>query len=134
MDSNLSQEIKDNTSLFQHYNLTRVALGRKDLATSKTESQEFRKGAEASKNPAQVKQAHELAGLIALEEKNYSLAIAELQQTNLQNPQNLYRLSQAYQGKGDAPKAKEFSAKAAAFNSLPQLNYAFIRNKAGKQT
>ncbi len=65
LDSNLSQEIKDNTKLFQHYNLTRVALGKKDLATAKTESQEFRKGAEASKNPAQVKQAHELAGLIA---------------------------------------------------------------------
>jgi tetratricopeptide (TPR) repeat protein len=133
MDSNLSQEIKENTKLFQHYNLTRVALGKKDLATAKTESLEFRKGAEASKNPAQVKQAHELAGLIALEEKNYEQAIAELQQANLQNPQNLYRLAQAHQGKGDAPKAKEFSAKAAAFNSLPQLNYAFIRNKAGKQ-
>jgi hypothetical protein len=100
-DSNLSQEIKDNTKLFQHYNLTRVALGKRDLAAAKTERQEFRKGAEASKNPAQVKQAHELAGLIALEEKNYDQAIAELQQTNLQNPQNLFRLAQAYQGKGD---------------------------------
>ncbi|MCM3874503.1 MAG: tetratricopeptide repeat protein [Pyrinomonadaceae bacterium] len=133
LDSSLSQEIKDNAKLFLHYNLTRVALGKKDLATAKTESQEFRKGAEASKNPAQVKQAHELAGLIATEEKNYDQAIAELQQTNLQNPQNLYRLSQAYQGKGDAAKAKEFSAKAAGFNSLPQLNYAIIRHKAAKQ-
>jgi len=133
MDSNLSQEIKDNTKLFQHYNLTRVALGKKDLAAAKTGSQEFRKGAEASKNPAQVKQAHELAGLVALEEKNYDQAIADLQQTNLQNPQSLYRLAQAYQGKGDGQKAKESFAKAAAFNSLPQLNYAFIRNKAGKQ-
>ncbi len=134
VDSNLSQEIKDNAKVFQHFNSTRVALGKKDLATAKTESQEFRKGAEASKNPAQLKQAHELAALIALEEKNYDQAIAELQQANLQNPQNLYRLSQVYQAKGDAPKAKEFSAKAAAFNSLPQLNYAFIRNKTGKQT
>jgi len=134
MDSNLSQEIKDNTKLFHHYNLTRVALGKKDLATAKTESQEFRKGADASRNPAQVKQAHELAGLIALDEKNFDQAIAELQQTNLQNPQNLYRLGQAYQGKGDAQKAKEFSTKAVAFNSLPQLNYAFIRARAGKHT
>jgi tetratricopeptide (TPR) repeat protein len=134
MDSNLSQEIKDNTKLFQHYNLTRVALGKKDLAAARMESQEFRKGADASKNPALVKQAHELAGMIALEEKNYDQAIAELQQANLQNPQNLYRLAQAYQGRGDAQKSKEYSAKAAAFNSLPQLNYAFIRNKAAKQT
>lgn len=133
MGSSLSQEIKDNAKLFQHYNLTRIALGKKDLAAAKTESQEFRKGAEASKNPAQVKQAHELAGLIAFEEKSYDQAIAELQQTNLQNPQNLYRLAQAYQGKGDAQKSKEFSAKAAAFNSLPQLNYAIVRHKAAKQ-
>jgi tetratricopeptide (TPR) repeat protein len=133
MDSNISAEIKENTKLFQHYNLTRVALGKKDLATAKTESLEFRKGAEASQNPAQVKQAHELAGLIALEEKNYDVAITELQQTNLQNPQNLYRLAQAHRGKGDASKAKEFSAKAATFNSLPQLNYAIIRNKAAKE-
>jgi tetratricopeptide (TPR) repeat protein len=133
-DSSLSQEIKDNAKLLLHYNLARVALGKKDLASAKTESQEFRKGAEASKNPAQLKQAHELAGLIAIEEKSYDQAITELQQTNLQNPQNIYRLSQAYQGKGDTAKAKEFSAKAAAFNSLPQLNYAIVRNKAVKTT
>ncbi len=36
-DSNLSQEIKDNTKRFQHYNLTRVALGKKDYATAKAE-------------------------------------------------------------------------------------------------
>jgi tetratricopeptide (TPR) repeat protein len=134
LDSNLSQEIKDNARLFLHYNLTRVALGKKDLATAKTESQEFSKGAEASKNPAQLKQAHELSGLIALEEKNADQAIAELQQTNLQNPQNLYRLAQAYQVKGDAGRAKEFSTKAAAFNSLPQLSYAIVRHKAANQS
>lgn len=133
LDSNLSQEIKDNTKLFQHYNLTLVALGKKDLATAKTESQAFLKGAEASKNPAQLKQAHELAGLIALQEKNFDLAITELQQTNQQNPQNLFRLAQAHKGKGDAAKATEYSKKAATFNSLPQLNYAFVRSKAGKQ-
>jgi tetratricopeptide (TPR) repeat protein len=128
--STLSQEIKDNTKLFHHYNLTRVALGVKDVATAKAEAEEFRKGAEASRNPVQVRQAHELAGLIALAEKDYDKAIAELQQTSQQNPQNLYRLCQAYQGKGDNARAGEFCTKAAGFNSLPQLNYAFVRTKA----
>jgi hypothetical protein len=41
-------------------------------------------------------------------------------------------LSQAYQGKGDAAKTKEYGTKAAEFNSLPQLNYAFIRADAKK--
>ena len=131
-DSNLSPEIKENIKRFHHYNLTTVALGKKDYALAKTEAEEFRKGAEASKNPAQVRQAHELAGMIALAEKDYDKAIAELQQTSYQNPQNLYRLCQAYQGKGDTAKAKEWCAKAAGFNSLPLLNYAFIRTKAQK--
>jgi tetratricopeptide (TPR) repeat protein len=130
--SNLSQEIKDNTKRFHHYNLATVALGKKDYTTAKAEGEEFRKGAEASKNPAQVRQAHQLAGMIALAEKDYDKAIAELQQTGQQNPQNFYRLCLAYQGKGDNAKAKEFCTKAAQFNSLPALNYAFIRTKAQK--
>ncbi len=130
--SSLSQEIKDNTKRFHHYNLATVALGKKDNATAKTEAEEFRKGAEASKNPAQLRQSHQLTGMIALAEKDYDKAIAELQQTGQQNPQNFYRLCLAYQGKGDNAKAKEFCTKAAGFNSLPALNYAFIRTKAQK--
>ena len=131
-DSSLSQAVKDNAALFQHYNLARVAIAKKDLATAKTETETFHKGAEAAKNANQVKLAHELAGRIALEEKNYDSAIAELGQANQQNPQVLYLLGQAYQGKGDAAKAKASFTKAAKFNSLPAINYAFIRSKAEK--
>jgi tetratricopeptide (TPR) repeat protein len=131
-ESNLSKEIKDNAALFHHYNLARVAVAKKDLTTAKTETEAFRKGAEAAKNANQLKQAHELAGRIALEEKNYDAAIAELAQANQQNPDVLYLVGQAYQGKGDTSRAKENFTKAAKFNSLPQLNYAFVRNKAEK--
>ena len=131
-DSNLSADIKANTALFHHYNLARVAIGQRDLETAKKETEEFRKGAETAKNSALIKQAHELAGMIALEEKNYDQAIAELGQSNQQNPVDLYLLGEAYQGKGDAAKAKDSFTKAAKFNSLPALNYAFIRAKAEK--
>ena len=131
-DSSLSQEIKDNAKLFHHYNLTRVALAKKDVATAKTEAEAFRKGTESLKNPFQTKQVHELLGMIALEAKDYDAALAELQQSNLQNPYDLYRICQVYQGKGDMGKAKEFCTKAATFNSLPALNLAFIRTKAAK--
>jgi hypothetical protein len=67
-----------------------------------------------------------------LEEKNYDPAIAELLQANQQNPYVLYLLGQAYQGKGDTGKAKETFTKTAKFNSLPQLNYAFVRSRAEK--
>ena len=130
--SNLSQGIKDNTKLFHHYNMATVALGKKDYSTAKAEAEEFRKGAEASRNPAQARQSHQIAGMIALAEKDYNKAIGELEQTGQQNPQNLYRLCQAYQGKGDHAKAKEWCIKAAGFNQIPQLNYAFVRTKAQK--
>ncbi|MDQ2869514.1 MAG: hypothetical protein M3S32_02135 [Acidobacteriota bacterium] len=77
-----------------------------------------------------MKIVHELDGIIALAEKDYDKAIAELQQANQQNPQDLYRLCQAYQGKGDGAKAADFCRQAAEFNSLPNQNYAFVRTKA----
>jgi tetratricopeptide (TPR) repeat protein len=128
--SNLSQAIKSNTALVLHYNLARVAAAKKDFATAKKEADAFRQGAAASNNPNQVKNAHELDGLIALAEKDYDKAIAELSQANQQNPQDFYRICVAYQGKGDAAKAAEFCKKAADFNSLPNANYAWVRTKA----
>jgi len=131
-DSSQSQAFKDNAARFHHYNLARVAIAKKDLATAKTETETFRKAAEAAKNANQLKLAHELLGRIALEEKNYDSAVAELGQANQQNPDVLYLLGHAYHGKGDTAKAKESFTKAAKFNSLPQLNYAFVRSKAEK--
>jgi tetratricopeptide (TPR) repeat protein len=131
-DSSLSQQIKDNATVFHHYNLARVALGKKDLATAKTEASTYQQGVEAAKRPLQIKQAHQLLGMIALEEKDYGKAASELQQANQQNPYDLYRLCQAYQGQGDGSRAKEACGKAANFNSLPAIQYAFVRTKAAK--
>ena len=129
-ESNLSQEVKDNAKLVYHFNLCRAALARKDLAGAKKEADAYRTGAATAKNPFVVKNAHELDGTIALAEKDWDRAIAELSQANQQNPQDLYRLSQAWAGKGDAAKAAEYCKQAADFNSLPQLNYALVRTKA----
>jgi tetratricopeptide (TPR) repeat protein len=131
-ESNQSPEIKANTRLFDHFNSARVALGKKDFAAAKSEAEEFRKGAEAAKNSNQEKLSHSLIGSIALEEKDYDKALAELAQSNQQNPQDLYRQCIAYQGKGDMAKAKDSCAKVAGFNSLPQVNLAFVRVKAEK--
>ena len=128
--SNLSQDIKSNAQLVLHYNLARVAVAKKDFATAKKEADAYRQGAAAGKNPNQVKNSHELDGLIALAEKDWDKAIAELGQANQQNPQDFYRICLAYQGKGDAAKAAEFCRKAADFNSLPNANYAWVRTKA----
>jgi tetratricopeptide (TPR) repeat protein len=130
--SSLSEEIKDNAKQLREYNLAGIALAKKDYTAAKAHAAELAREADASKNPLQAQQVHELAGRIALAAKDDNQAVTELEQANLQDPRNLYRLSLACRGTGDAAKAQEFLGKAAAFNSLPQLNYAFIRAKAQK--
>jgi tetratricopeptide (TPR) repeat protein len=130
--SNLSQEIKDNATRLHHFNLAALAIGGRDLAGAKSHAEEFRQSAELTKNPVQIRFVHELAGRIALAEKDYDKAIAELQQANHLDPRNLYRIALAYQGKGNSTEAHDWLTQAAAFNSLPQLPYAFIRVKAQK--
>ena len=130
--SNLSQQIKDNARVVHHQNLGRVSLEKKDLAGAKTHAEAFLKGAETGGNPLQIRQAHTLAGMIALQEKDYDKAIAELEKGNQQDPSVLYRACLAHSAKGDNAKAKELCTSAAGFNSLPQMNYAFVRTKAKK--
>lgn len=130
--SSLSQEVKDNARLQSEFNLATVAIAKKDFASAKTHAEAYRQGAEASKGVGRIKLSHELAGRIALAQKDYGKALDELQQANEQDPMNLYRISLAYQGKGDSEQARDYAKKAAEFNPLPQLNYAFVRAKAEK--
>jgi tetratricopeptide (TPR) repeat protein len=129
-ESDLSGPVKANARLAHHFNLASVAISAKDLVTAKKDAAIFKTGAEGIKNQAQIWQAHQLLGLIALAEKRYDDAVTELKLANQQNPYTLYRLGLAYQGKKDVQSAREFFAKAAHFNSLPALNYAFVRVKA----
>ena len=130
--SSLSDEVKTDTRLADRYNRARLALARGDLATARTEAAAYLEGAEARQNSVRVRQAHELAGSIALKEKKWDEAVAHLGQANQQNPQVVYWTALAYKGKGDAAKAKEYGAKAAQANLLPNINYAFVREEAGK--
>src|SRR5947207_12688029 len=122
--SGLSQQIKENAKLQRQFSATTLALARKDIAAAKKNAEEFRQGGEAQQNPGQLRQAHELAGRIAFAEKDYDKAIAELEQANLQDPRNLYRLSQAYQVEGDLAKGEEEGEEGADFNSLSAIDYA----------
>ncbi len=130
--SDLSAEVKEDTKLVHHYNLGRVAVRTGDLAGAKQHAATFMKGATAKKNAAETRQSHELAGTIALAEKNFDQAIAELTQGNQQDAYTVYRMALAYQGKGDQAKAAELFEKVANQNSLPALNYSFVRAKAKK--
>jgi len=127
--SDLAEEVKDNNRRGFLFNSARSALKENDLKTVKIKAAEFSRQVEAIKNPNQIRLSHELKGMIALAEKDYDSALSELQQANQQNPYNLYRIALAYQGKGDVAKAREWCERAAHFNALNSLNYAFMRNK-----
>ncbi|OGF64831.1 MAG: hypothetical protein A2Y62_17380 [Candidatus Fischerbacteria bacterium RBG_13_37_8] len=130
--SNLSKEIKDNANRMFLYNSATVALDKKDFATAKAKLKQFHDQAVSLNNTFQIRQAHELAGRIALDEKNYAVAINEFGLSNQQNPYNLYRIALAYKGKGDTNMAKEFCKRAVNFNAFNNINQAFIRLKAAK--
>ena len=131
--SDLSPEVKENAKQLHHYNAARVAIASGDLARARSENETFMRQAEARENPFQVRLGHEVAGTIALAEKDWDGALTHLDQANLQDPYNLYRQGLAYEGKGDRAKAKEKLAGAVGFNQLPTINSALVRMKARQQ-
>lgn len=130
--SGLSAELKENAALGDHYNLSRVALAKHDLATAKSEAATFIKGAGATHDVTRMRLGHELNGLIALQEKDVDKAIDELGQADQQDPFVLYTTAVAYRTKGDAAKAKDFAKRAADMHILPTIRYAQVRAKAAK--
>ncbi len=130
--SSLSDDIKTDTRLADHYNRGRVALAKGDLATANTEAKAYADGAAARQNSFRTRQAHQLAGQIALAGKDYDGALTHLAQANQQDPQVVYLTALAHEGKGDHAKAKGLAASAANANVLPLASYAFVRTKARK--
>ena len=128
--SDLAQEVKDNTELNLLFNAGRADLKKGNPASAKTRAGRYLEGVEAIRNPNQIRLAHQLAGMIALEAGDYAGAVAELGQASQQNPYNLYRLALAYKGMGEDDRAMEFCRKAADFNALNNMNYAFMRTRA----
>jgi tetratricopeptide (TPR) repeat protein len=129
-ESNLSDQVKENTRTFDLYNQSRVALMKNDLATAKAKSKEFGEKANAANNIFQKWLYHELEGSIALKEKDYNKAEKEFKQSNMQNPYTFYRLALVYMGKKDMKDAKAQCEMAINFNSLNNLNQSFARTKA----
>jgi len=132
LKSDLSEEVKANAKLVHHYNLGRLALHTKDFAAARKHADAFMQGASAKKNGAEVRQAHELAGTIALKEKQFDQALGHLTKANQQDPYVLYRMAKAYKGKGEESKSAEFFRRAANHTTLPTLNHAFVRAKMKK--
>jgi tetratricopeptide (TPR) repeat protein len=121
--------IKEANRRIALYDFARVALAKKDLAAAKAKHAELAKQVAVKSLPFEVKQQHELAGMIAIEEKKFPEAVAELGQANQRDPRVLYLQGVAYAGAGDVAKAKEMFQATWDFNELAG-NLGHVRGKA----
>jgi tetratricopeptide (TPR) repeat protein len=128
--ADVSREVKEFARGTHNFFAGCVALAKGDVAEARKRADKYMQFAEKLQNPFQIRQAHELAARIALDAGDYKLAISELEQSNLQNPYNVYRMALAYKGLGKTDEARKWCRKAAKFNALNSLNMAFVRNKA----
>jgi len=130
LESDLAESIKEQTRVRVFYVEARYALATGDIETARTKSRKYGKLVLNTDRTFQVMAAHELAGLIALEEEDFNRAIDELEQSNSQNTRHLYELAQAYDHSGDSSKAREVYRRIVDYNALNSLEYSFVRHKA----
>jgi tetratricopeptide (TPR) repeat protein len=107
----------------------RVAAVRGDVAAAKAKAAEYTAATRSANRTFEAFQRHELAGMIAMAEKQYAAAVKELAQANQQDPRILYLSAVALRSSGDAPAASAMARHAATFNGL-SLNYGYVREKA----
>ena len=123
-------EVKEAARRTDLYDRARVALVKGDLKDARAKTEESaRRVAAARSIPFEVRRQHELAGRLALAEKDYALASTELAQASQQDPRVLFLTALALQGRGDTAKAREMCGRAADFNEL-NPNYAYVRTRA----
>jgi tetratricopeptide (TPR) repeat protein len=128
-EADVAAQVKEGARRQALFDEAGVALARSDLGSAKGRAAVYSKAVTAKGIPFEVRQGHELAGRIALAEKDYATAAAELRQANQQDPRVVYLTAVALQGKGDARSAKELATQAAEWNGLSNT-YGFVRSKA----
>jgi tetratricopeptide (TPR) repeat protein len=127
--SKASEAVKDAARRNHLFDMARVALLKGDLADARGTAAKYSAAVEAKKVPFEVRQSHELAGMIAVQGKDWGTALAELGKAGGQNPRVSYLTGLAWQGKGDAAKAAEAFRAAADYNQLNGV-YGFVRPQA----
>lgn len=128
--SDLSAATKAQTERAAIYGQAHVAVLKGELSYAKALSESHAAKSKAAGTVNAMRAIHELDGLIALAEKQYEKAAAELEQSSLQQANNLYRLALAYEGIGNRAKALAKAAEAANINTLLNVNDVIYRPKA----
>jgi superkiller protein 3 len=128
--SELPRGFKESTRRNLLYFEARVALAKGEVAAARARTRELSGQVEAADDVPARRLVHEMAGMIALAEKSYDAALAELRQSDLQDPGNVYCMGLAYLQKGDRKAARDMAMKAANFNRTNSFMYSFVRRKA----
>ena len=131
--SGLSNGVKKLIHRGYLFNSAQAAIQKHAREDAVSKIEEFTKEAKAIDNDFQLKGTGQLKGMLALSEKSFDSAVSELQGSNLQDPYNLYLLSQAYEGKGEKKKAKEMYDKALNFNAFANINQVLVRSMGKKE-
>ena len=131
--SSASDKIKKLNRHVSNFNIGRAYEAMGDIENAKKHAAIFREVATSIQSGFQMKQSHQLDGLIALREGDFDNAIKELQQTNLLNPYNNFYLGKAYEAKGNIAAAKAHYEEAGYCNSPNAGPQACVRAKALKQ-
>ena len=131
VNSNLPDEVKENNKRFYIYSIARISLMKGNLDDAQSKAKEFNEKSIAANNTFQIWLSHELNGLIALNQKDYKSARDEFMQANQQNPYTFYRIALTYAGENNKEEVKKYCEKSLNFNSLNNINQAFVMKKAG---
>ena len=129
--SQLPDQVKAATKRNNLFEEGRVAVAKNDLVTAKARADEYQRQVEPRRAPFEVRQQHELAGLIAMAEKRYPAAMEELGQANQRDPRVLLLMARAAQATGNNERAAALANKAAHFNEL-SFNFAYVKSKASR--
>ena len=127
--ADVSDEVKENAKRNILFDKGRVALARGDVDAATEIATAYGQQVAAKQIPFEIRQHHELEGMVALAKDDEESAVTHLEQANQQNPRVLYLLAKAYQGMGNDEAAREYCDKAANFNGL-NANYGYVRTAA----
>jgi tetratricopeptide (TPR) repeat protein len=130
--ADVPDDVKAATVRNSLFNQGRVALARRDLAAAQDKAREYSESAKQHGIPFEIRNSHELQGMVAVYEKDYESAVRHLKQANQQNPRVLYRTAVALHGAGDHDGSRAAMEAAANFNGL-NFNYAYVRYKAKRK-
>jgi tetratricopeptide (TPR) repeat protein len=133
--SNATEEVKETVRRNHIADLARVALREGDLEAAAREAQRYREQVDFHGIPGELRQSHELFGLIAMANGEFQRALDEFSRANQQDARVMLYKAQAMKGLGDEAGARGMVKQAAHYNSVgigPVVaqNYALIRPQA----